>query len=362
MTAGLMFASESPPFGIGWSLVAAAVLILANGLFVAFEFALIASKRSVFESAAEEGGRIAKSALDAISDLSVQLAGAQLGITMATLALGYVGEPTLAYLLEGVLDRALSEDAIRVVGFIIALAIVTFLHLVVGEMVPKNIAIASPEATVRWLVLPYRAYLLVARPLVVTLNYLANVGCRLVGVEPRDELHASHSVAELAAIVSLSSREGGIEADSAEVLQGALDFAERPVGEIVRPLSEIATLRMGATAAQAEAVVVSTGQTRIPIVSPALGEARIVGYLHAKDLLKIPASGRGAPIPDSLQRRMVVVRSDRSLVQTLRTLRQLRRQMAVVVSADGPVGVVSVEEVIEALVAPLQQVEFAHQP
>ena len=355
MIFAVSFASEGAGgLSVGWSLVAAALLVLVNGLFVAFEFALIASKRSVFESAVEQGGRVAKSALASISDLSMQLAGAQLGITMATLALGYVGEPALAVMVEGVFGESFSDEVTRIQAFVVGLTIVSFLHLVIGEMVPKNIAIAAPEETVRWLVLPYRAYLWLFRPVVRFLNVLANAGCRLVGVEPRDELRSSHSAAELAAIVSLSSQEGGIEADSAELLQGALDFAQRPVGAIASSLSDTATLRMGATAAQAEQVVVSSGQTRIPIVSPAMGEERIVGYLHAKDLLKIPASSRTAPIPSDLHRPMALVQADRSLVQTLRTLKQLGRQMAVVVSKDGPLGVVSVEEVIEALVAPVR--------
>ena len=262
-------------------------------------------------------------------------------------------------LIEGVIGEQLSEDATRVVGFVIALGIVSFLHLVIGEMVPKNIAIAAPEGTIRWLVLPYRAYSWIVRPVVLSLNFLANAGCRLVGVEPRDELHKSHSVAELSAIVSHSSEGGGIESDSADLLQGALEFAERPVGEIARPLESITTVRMGATVAQAEEAVVASGQTRIPIVSPALGEDRIVGYLHAKDLLKLEPSEIGSPVPKALHRQMAVVAVDRYLVQTLRTLKQLRRQMALVVSADGPIGIVTVEEVVEALADPIRTAAHA---
>lgn len=348
-----ILASGGPAgLSVGWSLFFAAILILLNGFFVAFEFATLAAKRSAFEAGAELGRRIPKAAIAAISDLSMQLAAAQFGITMATLGLGYVGEPVLAGLLEGLLDQALSEDITRVVSFVVALGIVSFLHLVIGEMVPKNIAIAAPEPTVRWLVLPARAYLTLFRPVVRSLNFLANAGVRMLGVEPRNELAESHSTAELATIVKVSSQGGGIEAESADLLRGALAFAERPVGEIANPLSEMATIRMGTTPAQAESVIVNSGQTRIPIVSPALGEARIVGYLHVKDLLDIPAEARTSPLPSSIHRPMAVVRGDRSLVQTLRTLRQMRRQMAVVVNDDGPVGVVSVEEVIEALIAP----------
>ncbi len=351
---GVLFFAQVPSSGpsVGWSLAAAGLLILLNAFFVAYEFGLIAAQRSAFEAAAKHGKATSKAALNAISDLSLQLAGAQFGITMATLGLGYVGKPVLAPLIEGVVGGVVSEEATFWIGVITALAIVTFLHLVIGEMVPKNIAIASPVSTVRWLVVPYRAYMWLFGPVVRFLSFLALWGCRLVGVEPRDDMHSPHSAAELAAIVSQSSAEGEIEADSAELLQGALDFAERPVAEIAIPIDAKATIREGATPARAEQVIAASGQLRVPIVSQALGEARVVGYLHAKDLLKLPPESRGAPLASSLHRPMAVVRADRSLVQALRILKQLRRQMAVVIDDDGPVGIVSVEEVIEALVVP----------
>ncbi len=333
-----------------WSLIASVVLIIANGFFVAYEFALLAAKRSSFEAGAEQGNTTAKASLNAMSDLSAQLAGSQLGITMASLGLGFVAEPALAALFERALGTSLSPSLTGTVSFFTALAITVFLHLVVGEMIPKNIAIARPVGTVTWLVMPYRVYNFIFRPFVSLLNAIANVGTRLFGVEPTDEIAVSHSTAELAAIVSESSLGGGIEADSAELLRGALDFAERPIGEIARPLDEWATVRFGATAANAEAVVKQSGQTRVPIVAPTLGEARLVGYLHAKELLGIAAEDRGQPLPGALTRQMAVIREDRPLVEALRILRRMKRQLAVVISPDGPIGIVSVEEVIRALV------------
>ncbi len=333
-----------------WSLVLAVILIIANGFFVAYEFALLAAKRASFEAGAEQGRTTDKASLAAMSDLSTQLAGSQLGITMASLGLGYVAEPAFAALLERALGTTLSPGVTGTVSFFTALAISVFLHLVIGEMIPKNIAIARPVGTVRLLVFPYRLYNFVFRPFVSLLNSIANVGTRMFGVEPTDEIAVSHSTAELAAIVTESSLGGGIEADSAELLQGVLDFAERPIGEIARPLDEWATIRFGATAANAEAVVKASGQTRIPIVAPTLGESRLVGYLHAKELLRIAPEDRAQPLPSSLTRQMAVIREDRPLVEALRILRRMRRQLAVVVSSDGPIGIVAVDEVIRALV------------
>ncbi len=344
----LFASSESAVLSTGWSLTVAAVLIILNGFFVAYEFAMIAAKKSAFEAAAEEGRRISKAAVDAMSDLSMQLAGAQLGITIATLGLGYVGEPVLAAVFEDLLDQRLSEDVTTVASFAVALFIVSFLHLVVGEMVPKNIAIAAPEPTVRWLVLPAKFYVTLFRPVILLLNTLANAGCRLVGVEPRDELTSSHSAAELASIFHLSSEGGGIESDSADRLRGALDFAERTVGEVARSLDETPTIRRGDTFAVAEQTVAEHGVTRLPVRSITRGATRIVGYVHAKDLL-VSSADRSQPVPDSLRRDMVVVRPTQTLVQVLRMLKQQRLQMALVAETSGPVGVISVEETIEAL-------------
>lgn len=348
--AGLFGAGLSGPV-LYWSLAAGVVLLILNAIYVAYEFALLAAKRSAFEAGAEEGERIAAASLDSLSDLSNHLAGSQLGITMATLGLGNIGEPAVASLFEKAFGDTFSEGVTTTVSFVAAISVTVFLHLVLAEMVPKNIAIARPEQTVRWLVLPYRVYLAIFRPFVRFLNALGNAGCRAVGIEPRDEITASHSTAELASIVRLASEEGEIETDSADLLQGALAFAERPVGEVARPIESLATIRFGTTAAVAERVVTESGETRVPIVSGSGGETRLVGYLHVMELLKIPAADRHRPIPASMTREMAVVRSDRPLIEVLRIMRLLRRQLAVVASDDGPQGLISVEEVVEALAA-----------
>ncbi|MEZ5343635.1 MAG: CNNM domain-containing protein [Acidimicrobiales bacterium] len=296
------------------------------------------------------GKSSAKSAVNAMSDLSMHLAGAQLGITMASLALGYLGEPALAALIEKGLGQVLSPELTHGIGFATALSIVVLLHLVIGEMVPKNIALVTPDRTTRVLVLPYRVYLTIFRPAVRFLNALAAAGCRAIGVEPRDEVLAAHSAQELAEIVTHSSEGGAIEADNAELLRVAIKFAEQPVSSVARPLDEVQTLRLGSTAAQAERVVHASGQTRIPLAAATLGSVRFVGYFHAKDLINLSASERMLPLPSTATRRMAVVKHDRSLIEVLRVLRGLRRHLAVVVDADGePIGIASIEDVIRAL-------------
>ena len=343
-------AEHLPASTVAWYFVAALVLIMLNGLFVAYEFAILAAKRSTFESPRRAGRRTSRAALASMSDLSMQLAGAQLGITMASLGLGYVAEPAFESIVARALSGVLSEHVLHVVGVGVSLAVVVFLHLVLGEMVPKNLALAGADEATTWLVLPCRAYLALFRPFVRLLNAMANLGCRLVGVEPRDELVAVHSASELAAIVSHSGEEGSIDAEDAQLLSGALDFALRPVGEVATPLDAIATLRLGATAAQAERVAAASERERLPIVGA--DQKRVVGYVHTRDLLAIPAERRLAPLPPELVRSMAIVRSDRSLIDTLRTLRRVKRQMAVVVADGGPVAIISVEEVVRALLTP----------
>ena len=347
-SSGIVLSSES--FVTGWALagylVVAFVLIILNGAYVAYEFAVLATRRQELAEAGDT--RTTRAALDSLSDLSMQLAGAQLGITIVSLGLGYVAEPAFESILGPLTEQFLSEDMSSVVSFAAALLIVVFLHLVFGEMVPKNLALAAPTATLRFLVLPYRAYLWLFRPLALFLNSIANVGCRLLGVEPRDELIAVHSVAELVDIVSVSSREGSIESDSAELLQGALTFAERTISEIAVPISELTSVRLGATPALLEQVVASSGQARIPVIGPQQN-LQLVGYFNARDLVNVDRQDRTAPMPVSLLRRIIVVPGDRSLVDVLRVLRSRRRPFAVVVDGTNLVGVVSVEEIVEAL-------------
>ena len=348
--AGLLAVDAMSPTAITIALSASAVLIVLNGLFVAYEFAVVATRRSAFEEDQAGSGPIARAARASLSDLSMQLAGAQLGITMASLALARIGEPALEAILVPRLDGLVSAEQAENISFAVALAIFTFLHLIFGEMVPKNIALTVPETTLRWTVLPYRLYLLIFRPVVWLLNAIANGLTRLVGIEPRDELLTVHTASELSAIVHHSQEGGAIEADDAELLQGALDFAERAVAEIATPVDDYPSVVLGSTAVQLERVVASTGFRRILVRQP--GQRKPIGYLHARDLLEIAADRRSAPVPAGLVRRTAVVAADTSLINVLRDLRRARLQLAIVASADDEPSVVSVEEVVRALVEP----------
>ena len=197
-----------------------AILLIANGFFVAAEFAFTASRKEVIEKI---GTRPAKAALGAMRELSDTLAGAQVGITLATLLLGFVAEPSVARLLEVLFGWIpIPSNVLHSIALVIAILMVVFLHMVIGEMAPKNIAISRPERLALWLAIPWRAYMTVFRPLVFVLNSFANIILRIFGVEPRDELETVHTAEDLASVIAAGRQEGVIEEFASKLLAGAI--------------------------------------------------------------------------------------------------------------------------------------------
>ncbi|MCU1352000.1 MAG: hypothetical protein JWM05_1209 [Acidimicrobiales bacterium] len=336
------------------ALVATILLILANGFFVAVEFALITSRRSKLEGLAEAGSRSARLALDASHELSLQLAGAQLGVTMASLGLGYVAEPALGHLVESALHPLhLPEGAVTSIGFTVALTLVVFLHMVLGEMVPKNLALAGPERVAVILAWPQRIYVAAFRPVIRALNWLANLGVRIFGIEPQDDLEGKHSTAEIAVMLATSRAEGLIEEFEHELLAGALDFSDRRVDTVMVPRERVVFVRSVDPVAEYERVIVQSGHSRLPVVGAGLDDVR--GFVHAKDLLDIEPDARGRPYPLGRLRRMLIVGADLPLGEVLVRMQARRLHLAVVVGPDGrTVGIATLEDVLEALVGDIR--------
>lgn len=338
-----------------WALLAVAVLLVVNGYFVALEFAVVGSRRSRLEPLAEAGDRRAQHSLEAIADLSTRLAGAQLGITVASLLLGMVGEPAVAALFELLFENveAIPEGAVHAVSFAFALAIVVFLHMVIGEMVPKNLALADPERALKALSGIDRVFLKLARPAVRLLNAMGNVVVRLTGVEPRDELVSARTAEELAAVVATSREGGAIEHHAADLLTGVLDFSARTVGSVMVPAEEVCAIPREVTVAEAEALVVERAHSRIPVTGPG-GLDDVMGFVHAKDLLALAAPAADRPIPLRLIRRMLVVPVDRSLEDVMLSMRRSRVHFALAQRADGTTaGIVTLDDLLEELVGDL---------
>lgn len=335
-----------------WALVAVVVLLVVNGYFVALEFAVVGSRRSRLEPLADAGDRSAQRGLVAIGDLSTRLAGAQLGITVASLLLGLVGEPAVAGTFEALLGgvAVIPEGATHAISVVLALTVVVFLHMVIGEMVPKNLSLADPERALRRLAGIDRAYLAVARPIVRLLNALGNGGVRLLGVEPRDELASAHTAEELAVVVAASREEGAIEDFAADLLTGVLDFSGRTVAAVMIPRDRVSAIARSTTVADAEDIVVARGHTRMPVLGPG-GIDDVVGFLHAKDLLTLAAPAAGRPLPLRLVRPMLVVPIDRSLEDVMVAMRRSRVHFALVQHHDGTTaGIVTLDDLLEELV------------
>jgi CBS domain containing-hemolysin-like protein len=292
-------------------------------------------------------------ALGSMRHLSLQLAGAQLGITMASLGLGFVAEPAFAHILESWLGPIDLPDALtHGIAFGVALLLVTFLHLVIGEMVPKNLAIAGPEPVLLALALPNRIFMLVFGPVTRALNGVANGAVRLIGLEPKEELASAHTPEELAAVLAQSRREGTIEGSQADLLSGALDLAERPVRDVMAPRDQIVAVTLRTPMAEVERLVNERGHSRIPVIGRDLDD--IVGFVHVKDLLQ-PARGADGPLSLRRLRRMLEVREDEALADVLLRMQRSRLHLASVVDERRrTVGLVSLEDVLESMVGDIR--------
>jgi CBS domain containing-hemolysin-like protein len=329
--------------------IAALGLVAANGFFVATEFALIAARRSRLEVIAGDGSALARSALAAMSDLPRQIAGAQLGITLASLALGLLGEPAVADLIEPLLG-GLPEGVTHALAFALALLIVVVLHLVLGEMVPKNVAIAGPERTLTLLATPHRLFVAVLAPLIWLLNGMARVGVRLFGARMVDELGSAHTAQELVTLLDASRGHGTIDAFAHQLLSGALDLGARPGAEIMVPRDEVVWAPVDSSISDLVRLASESGHSRLPLGGER-GVDGLVGFVHAKDLIQLDAAAGGEPLERRYVRRMLVVTPDRTLEELLRWMRRDRVHVALLRAPDGTTaGIVTLEDVLEELV------------
>ncbi|MGH8886922.1 MAG: hemolysin family protein [Egibacteraceae bacterium] len=328
----------------------AVALLMANGFFVAAEFALLASRRSRIEQLAAAGDRRAVKALAGIRELSLMLAAAQLGITMASLGLGAVAEPALAGALERILDGAPVPPAVRhTIAFTVALSVVVFLHVVLGEMVPKSWAISHPERSALSLARPFRAFALVFRPAIHVLNALANGVVRLCGVTPQGELAVAHSPTDLALLLKESAEHGTLEAEQTVLLARALELPDLDAQAAMVPRRDIVSVAATASVAQLERIAAETGHSRLPVHRGDLD--RFIGILHVKDLLGLSGDERAGTTAQTLARAALVTPESRPLTDLMLDMREQRQHVALVVDEYGSVsGLITLEDVIEELI------------
>jgi CBS domain containing-hemolysin-like protein len=338
-----------------WSgIVLALVLLGFNALFVAAEFALISARRTELEPAAKAGSRTARLALRAIENLTPAIAAIQLGITICSLGLGAVGEPAIAHLLAPVFDAVdLPRGLVHSISFVIALVLVATSHVVLGEMVPKNLALSGPDRAVLFLGPFMLAVVAALRPVVAVLNLAAMLVVRMLRIEPKGEVGSTFTHDEVAGLVEESRREGLLDEDEYGLVSGALDFHEGKVDQVLLPRRGLVTIEPSATPVEVERACAVTGFSRFPVTDRA---GDITGYLHIKDVLETDDEARSVPIADKWVRPLATVATGSGLYDALRTMQTRGSHMARVADGDGTVlGVIMLEDVLEELVGEIRE-------
>lgn len=341
----------------GIALGLSVVLLILNAYFVGAEFAIMSARRSRIEPLAEgrsQTARRAKTVLWGMEHVTLLLAACQLGVTVCSTGLGAVAEPALAHLIAPPLARiGVPAAGAHTIAFFGALLIVVFLHVVLGEMVPKNISVTTPERAALWLTPTLVRFTKLSHLVIHGLNALANGVVRLTGHEPKDEVTSAFTADEVASIIERSEAEGVLQ-DDLGLLSGVIEFSERSAGEVMVPLSELVSLGAQVTPAEVERLVGKTGFSRFPVMD---GAGIPVGYLHLKDVLYASAAQRHDHVPSWRVRDLPTIAADEEVEDALAVMQETGTHL-VCVTADGagpdaehaPLGVVFLEDVLEELV------------
>jgi CBS domain containing-hemolysin-like protein len=331
-------------------LLLALLLLAGNAFFVGAEFAMITARRDRMETLAVRGVGRARIVLRAGRELPLLIAGAQLGITVCSLGLGALGEPAVAALLEYPLHPLhLPAPVLHAVSFTVALIIVVMLHTVLGEMVPKNLAIAGPERSALWLVPAHYAFCRFMRPVLHLFTAVSHwLLRRLLKVEPRDELGSALTPEELTDLIGESRREGLLDDSEHRRLTQTLSSTERTVADVLVPIDRLTTVPEAPTIGDAREAVSRTGFSRFPLRAP---DGRLTGYLHVKDVLDLAAADPDTAVPRSRIRGLPELPADARLDEALAALRRGQSHLARAVGADGTtLGVVALEDLVEEYV------------
>lgn len=326
------------------------VLLISNAFFVGAEFAVISARRAQIEPKARAGNGAAKITLKAMERVSLMLATAQLGITVSSLLILVIAEPAIHHLLEVPLAAiGLDYATSSVTAFVIALLLVTYLHVVLGEMLPKNIAIAIPDRAALILAPMLFAVSQVVRPIVYVLNQISNLILRIFGFTPRDEADNAYTLEEVEDIVEQSKLEGALEDESGAIVK-AFEFTEKRVSDVAVPLSKLVSMPLNATATDLQVAVTEHGFSRYPVISE---NGEFVGYWHIKDALD--ETDPNATLPTKRLRNLISIPDTTDLEDALAKMRKAGAHIARSFSADGNiVGALFLEDIIEELVGEIE--------
>jgi len=342
----------SPSESLGLRLLAVVLLVLANAFFVAAEFALVAARRTRIEALVRRGDRKAKTVQSALQDLYRQLSAAQLGITVASILLGYVAEDTVAHLFRGwfaTLPRWLNFLTRGGVASVVAVAVISFLHVVFGEQAPKAWAITHPERTSRWIAAPLIVFSWITRPFTDLLNWSANRVVGVLGIKGTSmEVDRVHSPEEIRMLVAQSRKTGRLDADDARLLEGVFEFSEKTAREVMTPRTEMVALPVDLTLEEAADQVAVAGRSRYPVYAESLDD--IVGLVHSKDILAGLRSAKGGTLRTVL-RPAVFVPGTREVEDVLADMKRQKIHLAIVLDEfGGTAGLVTMEDLLEEIV------------
>ncbi len=330
------------------SLLILVALLLGNAFFVAAEFALVTVRADQIEPRADAGSARAVKTLAALRNVSKMMAGAQLGITLCSLGLGAVGEPAVAHLIEKPMAAAgVPEGLLHPIALVIALSLVTVLHMVLGEMVPKNITIAGPERAALVLGPPLATFCRLLSPVIWFFNTTANGFVRAFGVTPTDEVAASFDEAEIRSMITQSRREGRLGREVGELAAGALTFEQHAVEDVIMPMETVVTVPRTTTPRQLEEAVGEHGFSRYPVRGD---DGALIGFVHVKDALGAQGEARDLPMPADSVVPLVPLAPGSVLPEVLAEMRTQGAHLGVVGPLAGPTGIVALEDVLELLI------------
>jgi CBS domain containing-hemolysin-like protein len=346
---------NEPTFGaIALRLGAVLLLVAANAFFVAAEFALVASRRTRIDAWARRGDRRAAIVRKALESLDRYISGTQLGITLASLGLGWIGEPAVATTIEhlfGWLPPPFDTIATHGVASTLAFAAITFLHIVLGELAPKAIALLHPESTSRWVAPPLILFTMATNPFIWVLNGTANAMLRLLGARSPSERERVHSPEEIRMLVEQSRKTGGLGAGDARMLEGVFEFSEKNARDVMTPRTDMVALPAAASLAEAADRVAAAGRSRYPVTGESLDD--VVGIVHAKDILRGLLTGSDESV-QSISRPAFFVPGTREVEDVLADMKRQKVHLAIVLDEfGGTAGLVTMEDLLEEIVGPI---------
>ncbi|MBK0382271.1 HlyC/CorC family transporter [Pedobacter sp. SD-b] len=339
----------------GLSIFLTLFLVLLNGFFVAAEFAIVKVRGSQIEIKAKTGSKVAQIAKHMTSHLDGYLAATQLGITLASLGLGWVGEKVMSSLVAAFfsfISLPISASLTETLGLILAFTIITILHIVFGELAPKTLAIQKPVATTMAIAFPLQFFYIIFKPFIYILNGFANVILKLVGIDSANAHEAIHSSEELQYLLDQGKESGAIDKAEHELIKNVFDFNERVVKNIMVPRTKISAIELTATQEELLDCIISEGYSRIPVYDDTID--RVVGIVHAKDILSLIVKHGKFNLNDILRKPLFVPES-KKINDLMAELKLKRIQIAIVLDEfGGTAGMVTLEDIVEELVGDIQ--------